>query len=1067
MSSITIESAYGLSPLQGGMLFHALYGATAGLYVAQSTWSVEGPLDIRTLRAAWSATIARHAALRTSFHWQQIEKPLQVVTRHSDAPWEEHDWRGASADERAARLRAYLDGDLRTGFDLTRPPLARCALFRTDVEQHVLALTTHHLVLDGWSKRIVLNDLLQIYDAFSRGLEPTLPPSPPFRDYIRWLAAQDLPRAEAYWRRTLERRPVTRISPAQAVWGPGHSACDATIELSQADSDAIREAARRERVTVNTLGVGALALLLADRCRCRDVLFGVTVSGRPPELPDVERRVGMFINTVPARIVVPSGAPSGDWLRAIQRDQAEARLYEYTPLSALQGWCNVPAGETLFDTLFVFQNYPTAVRAVGSVKVVPTWGRQSASYPLVIIVSPKERVQVKAVYDASRFNRAAVDRLLTDYGRVLHQLAVPSRLPLRDDEGSFRSMPAAPARPPAGRRESATRAGLAAAIDREAALSGSRTAIVCRTERLTYANVRDRANRLANLLRKHGVTHEACVLVALEQTPDLVVAPFAIWKAGGVYVPVDPRYPRARIAYMIEDCRPRVVLTQQSLQSALPAMAADVICLDSVAAALDREPPIAEPAAIDPDHLAYVTYTSGSTGLPKGVAVPFRGLANLAVAQRRLGVTPDDCVLQSSSPGFDGCLFNISLAFANGASLVLASGEGSLFGAELVRLITAGEVTVAQMSPTMLAAVPRDALPHLRVVIAAGEACSLELARHWSQGRTFWNLYGPTEYTIWATAAACTPEMVDVSIGTPIPGTRAYVLATDFAPAMAGSAGELYLSGVGTARGYIGRPALTAERFLPDPFSPTPGRRMYRTGDRAACRADGVLQFIGRVDHQVKLRGYRIELGEIETVLQRHPLVDTAVAVLRGTGDAACVFAYVTARTHSLDGGTLRDWLAHRLPHYMVPAAIGVVPGWPLNPNGKLDRSKLPNLIVDRVVSRNRDIAAATELEQGIAGIWRQVLGLDRVGLDSNFFDLGGNSVLALRAYSRLREAFDPELPLVSLFQYPTIRSLAVHVIGRRQRAARGEVAAASPRSAARVRLRGTNADDAVAKSDA
>ncbi|MGH9350178.1 MAG: amino acid adenylation domain-containing protein [Vicinamibacterales bacterium] len=1028
MPTADLESVYALSPLQEGMLFHALYLPDAGLDVSQSVWMLDGRLNVDALKRAWRTTLARHAVLRTSFHWEGVHKPMQAVSREVDAPWIEDDWRRAGETERLQKLDAFLDADLKTAFHLNRAPLARLALFRTGDERHQLVLTTHHLVLDGWSKRIVLGDLLHFYDAASTGRGATLPPAPPFSEHVRWLACQDLGKAEAYWRRVLHGCQATHMAPPALAGTGDHHVSEAVAILSDTDSTLVREAARRERVTMNTLALGAYALMVSRHAGANEAVFGTAVSGRPAALPDVERRVGMFVNTLPVRVGVPPGDCVGDWLRALQRSQAEAREYEYTPLSAVHAWCRVPSRESLFDTVLAFQNYPDLLRTSTGIRMRPDRSRQRTTYPLVIFVTPSTAIHVKALYKPDRFTRAAVDTLLSDYTRLLREVAGGSDRVLATVPHAACTEQRAIERWNATDRPLPPWRGLHDVVAAWAERDPARCAVIAGDERLTYAELSRRADRLASRLRVCGVGPEVRVAVCVTHSIDVAVVPLAIWKAGGAYVPLDPEYPADRIRLMLQDCRPRLIVTRDAFRHSLPSdHGAEVLNLDHDSWTVSTEASDPPASAHDIDNLAYIIYTSGSTGAPKGVAVTHRGLVNVAAAQAGFGLTRDDRVLQSSSPSFDGCIFNVSLAFSAGASLALAPDRGRPFITELLRLLVEGQVTVAVLSPTVLSAVPREPLPHLRVVMAAGEECALELARYWARGRIFWNLYGPTEQTIWSTAQRISVDADVAPIGGPIANTRAYVLDANLQPVAIGRTGELYHSGVGTARGYHGRPDLTAERFVPNPFSASGGSRLYRTGDRVKWRADGTLHFVGRADHQVKLRGYRVELGEVETALRRHPMVEDAVAIVHGRDGDAQLVAYVVCREGAFEMDDVRSWLAGRLPHYMVPGIVTRLAEWPLTPSGKLDRSKLPDPR-RRAAPLESGAGAETALERVISGIWSEILGVDAVGVDGNFFELGGNSVLAIRVCSKLRERCASGLPLVTLFQYPTIRSLARHL---------------------------------------
>jgi amino acid adenylation domain-containing protein len=573
-------------------------------------------------------------------------------------------------------------------------------------------------------------------------------------------------------------------------------------------------------------------------------------------------------------------------------------------------------------------------------------------------------------------------------------------------------------------------------FEAQAARTPDATALRFAGAALTYATLDHAANRLANHLRRRGVRPETRVGICLERGTELVVAILAVLKAGGAWVPLDPAYPAERLAFMLADSGAPLLLTRSPLPEGLTPRAAEVVCLDADRERIEAESARAPAAGVLPGNLAYVIYTSGSTGRPKGVLVPHLGLANVARAHARdLGVEAGDRVLQFASPSFDASVFEMVMALAAGATLVPGTRETLAPGPGLLRLLHDEEVTVATLPPSVLAVLPPAELPALRTLMTAGEACPAELVERWAPERRFFNLYGPTEATIWSATAACAPGGGRPPIGRPVANTRAYVLDARGAPVPVGVPGELYVGGVGVARGYAGRPELTAERFVPDPFGAA-GGRLYRTGDRVRWSARGELEFLGRVDAQVKVRGFRIEPGEIEGVLRRSEGVADCVVVAREDvpGEKRLV-AYVVGH---VEAGVLREHLRRELPEYMVPAAFVFLDALPLTPNGKLDRKALP--APEYAAGADRYVAPRTPVEEVLAEIWAEVLRLERVGVEESFFELGGHSLLATRVVSRVRERFDMELPLQALFEHRTVAELA-RVVAERGAVALAELA--------------------------
>ncbi|HEX2188905.1 MAG TPA: amino acid adenylation domain-containing protein, partial [Longimicrobiaceae bacterium] len=866
-----VEDVYPLSPMQQGMLFHAALGHEENPYLVQLDLTLRGPLDAEALARAWRETAAAHPALRSAFAWDGLPEPLQVVERDPELPWTVEDWRGLAAADREARLDAYAAEDRRRGFDLARAPLMRFALFRTGGDEHRLLWTQHHLLLDGWSGALVLREVLARHGGTAAGARRARP----YRDFVAWLRAQDGAAAEAFWRGALAgfRAPTPLAIPAADE--PGSGIAEAELRLPEDATRALLALARGRGLTLNTLVQGAWALLLSRWSGEEDVVFGATVSGRPAEIAGVERMVGLFINTLPVRARVRPDAPVGDWLAALQEEQAEARRFEHAPLVQVQAWSEVPPGEALFESLLIFENYPVddALRdpSAGGPWIADARSLERTTYPLTLMVVPGEELGLRLAYDAARFDGAAVRRLLGHLSGVLSAFAEDPRRRLDavalatgeerrvlvgEWSGERREYPAG------------TLHGLVAAT---AARTPDALAVVRGAERWTYRELEERAGRIAAGLRRRGVGPETRVGVLLERTPTLVAVLLGVLQAGAAYVPLDPAQPAERLAYMLADSGARVLLTQEGLAERLPGFGGEVVCVGEGenGRSVAGTGVVSEDSAPGADSTAYVIYTSGSTGHPKGVTIEHRSVVNFVHAMReRPGADAADVFLALTTVGFDIAVLELFLPLAVGARVVIADREEAADGARLARLLAEEGVTVAQATPAtwrLLLLSGWTGSPGLRV-LCGGEALPAALAAE-LRGRAaeLWNVYGPTEATVWATAHPVGPgERGDpVSIGRPVPNLRAYVLDPGGSPVPAGVAGELLLGGAGVARGYHGRPELTAERFVPDPFGGEPGARLYRTGDRARWRADGALEFLGRTDFQVKVRGFRIEPGEV------------------------------------------------------------------------------------------------------------------------------------------------------------------------------------------------------------
>ena len=1045
MDRAMIEAIYPLSPLQQGLLFHTLQDPGSGLYVEQFSSSLGGALDAAAWERAWERVVERHAVLRTAFLWEGRDQPLQIASRAGKTAWERDDWRALPREEQRERLSAYLDADLRRGFDLARLPLMRMALFRTADDAWEFVWSHHHVLLDGWSVARVLEEVFRFYEAFLRGGDLSLPVPRPYRDYVVWLRKQDLHAAEAFWRDELRGvQAPTPLGVDRPARGSRHAGPECfgeeRLDLPGAATEALHALARRQRVTVSTIVQGAWALLLSCYSGEEDVVFGATVSGRPPELPGVEEMVGLFINTLPVRARVAPGATLGDWLRTLHARQVERHPFEHAPLVEVHGWSEIPRDRPLFESLLIYENFPTdpsVEEASVGLEIREFHAVETTGYPLTLVAQLSGGLALRALYDTRRLDAQGVRRALGHLRTLLEEMG-------RRPDARVRDLSPVGAE----EREVLLRCWNDTARDfaREERVHDRFQTVAARTPdapallfegvEVTYGELNRRANRLAHHLAALGVGAEARVGVLLERGEELVVALLAVLKAGGAYVPLDPAYPAERTGYVLEDAGVRAVITDARLAERAAAPGAAVVRVDAdrgaIAARSDGDP--ATPASSR--NLAYVLYTSGSTGRPKGVMVPHRALVNFLDSMRQKpGLSAGDTLLAVTTVSFDIAGLELFLPLTTGARVALATREDAADGARLRALLAATGATVMQATPAtwqMLLDAGWEGTAGLRV-LCGGEALPRELAeRLLPRCAALWNVYGPTETTIWSTALRVEPGEGPVAIGYPVANTTAHLLDGELRPVPLGAAGELYLGGEGVARGYLRRPDLTAERFVPDPFPREAGARLYRTGDRARRRADGALEFLGRADHQLKVRGHRIEPGEIEAALHRHPAVREAVVVAwNGDERGVRLVAYVGADEGAVTEDALAAHLGELLPEYMVPSIFVLLPALPRTPNGKTDRAALP---APRLSGQGGEhVPPRTETEQVLAAIWAEVLGVERVGTHDSFFRLGGHSLLATQAVSRVRTRLDVELPVHQIFDTPVLSRLAAVVDGMRE----------------------------------
>jgi amino acid adenylation domain-containing protein/non-ribosomal peptide synthase protein (TIGR01720 family) len=1041
-----VADVYPLSPTQQGMLFHAISAPHSGLYVEQVSCRIGGGVDIRAFKRAWQKVVDRHSILRSSFVWEGLPEPLQLVRRHVELSWEEADWVGLGGAEKEEKLAALLASDRTRGFVLDAAPLMRLALLQCEPEAYQLVWSHHHLLLDGWCTTLLFRELFTLYEGYRRGLEPQLPRPRPYRDYIGWLRGRDQEKAERFWRAALAGFNAPTPLPADgsqvsAAGGEDDSRSEQQ-GLSRETTAAVEALARRHHLTVNTVLQGAWGLLLCRYSGEEDVVFGATVAGRPPELPGVDSMLGLFINTLPVRVWVSPHRRAADYLSALQEQQVEARQYEYTALASVQRWSEVPPGTPLFESILVFENYPvdrTLREAAGEalgIGVVHNYER--TNYPLTLVVAQGAELSLRLDFDGRRSSPALVRRLLGHLSQLLAGLAADPSVRLRDlplvTDAEQRQLILEWNDTTAAYPDQACIHEL---FEEQAEWTPDATAIVFEHEWLSYRCLDEHANRLARHLRALGVGPEVRVGVCVERSLEMVVGLIAILKAGGAYVPLDPEYPRERLCYMLEDSGLEVLLAHQRAV----AKVADellgglrIVWLERDAeAALNRSAERLGGRAA-PEQLAYVMYTSGSTGRPKGVAVTHRGVVRLVRGADYATIGPEDVFLQLSPAGFDTATLEIWGPLLNGARLaVMPAAAPSLddIGATLRSHCVSVLWLTAPLFHLMVDLRPDD-LRRVTQVMAGADVLSpahvesCRAAR--GDGAVLINGYGPTENT---TFTCChrlhrdgERQCRSIPIGRPIANTRGYVLDPGMSPCPIAAPGELYAGGAGLARGYWNAPDRTAERFVPNPFDEA-GSRLYRTGDLVRYLPDGNLEFLGRMDHQVKLRGFRIELGEIEAVLSGSEEVGAAAVVVRRDRlSEQRLVAYVVGKRGSPpDAARLRQHSASKLPEYMVPAVFVAMETLPLTPSGKLDRNALPSPEAAASEARSH-VAPQSWAELELASIWSAVLGVEGVGAEDNFFELGGDSILSIQVVSRAREA-GYQLTLKQIFQHPTIAELA------------------------------------------
>ncbi len=1058
--------SYALSPMQHGMLLHYLKDPAAGTDVEQIVCSLAEGIEAGPLRQAWERAIQRHPVLRTAFRYEDGEEPAQAVYLEMPLVWEELDWRREEDVEQS--LKAFLTTDRHRPFDMKCGSLLRLTLIRVSDSEYKLVWTFHHILMDGRSFPLILNEVFDYYEAICEGREftPALPR--PYRDYINWLQQQDHSKGEAYWREQLSGfTSPTRLAVSSArhsdIAGTDRQG-DERQFVSSATTSKLVNFAEDHGLTLNTLVQGAWALLLSRYSGEDEVLYGVVRAGRKSSIPGADEMIGLFMNTLPLRVRINRDATVVDWLKQLRAQWTGMRDYEHTPLVQVQKVSSIPHGIPLFDSILMFDNYQLdeLLKRQGG-----KWATRSfrlyeqTGYPITLTVYSGTELCLQIEFDRSLYRADAIQRMLGHLRTLLESMpdgagmrvgdlciVTPEEVHQLTVEWNQTA------------QDYPTQSTVHGLFELQVQRSPEAVAVAC-NDRLTYAELNRRANQLADLLQRRGVKPETLVGLCVERSLEMVVAALGILKAGGAYVPLDPAFPKERLALILEDSRANILVTQRDVTRCLPEFSGQIVYLDDPELSTCAVDDVTSGAT--PDNLAYVIFTSGSTGRPKGVQIEHRSVVNFLESMRREpGLTAADTLLAVTTLSFDIAGLELFLPLIAGARVAIATREAVIDGHSLVKLLDEHKATVMQATPTTWRLMiesgwkGHDGLK----VLCGGEPMPPDLARELlSRCSSLWNVYGPTETTIWSTLCQVTSPDTPIPIGKPIANTQVFILDRELQAVPIGVTGELYIGGDGLARGYLNRPDLTAERFVPNTYCGS--SRIYKTGDLCRWRLDGSIECLGRNDHQVKIRGHRIELGDIESALASHPGVKQAVVNVqeRGSADKRLV-AYVVAN----DGNTpaadeLRKHLTDRLPEYMVPAAYLGISAVPLTPNGKIDRKALPPAGEVRSERDRTWRPPENETERTIAAAWKEVLEVADIGNNSNFFDLGGDSLLMIRVRGKLEHALHCDLPIIEMFRHPTVGALANYLAGQEAprivvARSRQEIAASKESARRRLQLR-------------
>ncbi|HMQ70356.1 MAG TPA: amino acid adenylation domain-containing protein, partial [Ignavibacteria bacterium] len=1039
----TLESIYRLSGLQQGMLFHALYDSESGAYTEQLSCYMNKP-DMDILKKSWNYLLKDHSILRSGFYYEEFSVPVQCVYKNAELPLTVLDYSNMNSDEQAAALKELEETDHSKGFDFKEVPLMRITLIKLEENRYKMLWTSHHILFDGWSLSILMGEFLNNYEILLSGKIPEERVEDRFEDYIRYLERSDKVQQEKYWREYMRGVEESTLLPfigstSDRTKGVGEYG-NILLKLDKETTSKAENYAQSHRITLNTLIQGVWSYLLHAYTGNKDITFGVIVSGRPDDFQGIEQRVGLYINTLPLHSILEKGKRTESWLQDIQKDQVSSRQYQYTPLQEIQSWTGV-SGD-LFDSILVFENYPVSdiiMSQEWTLKIDDVKMKDQTNYPMTVLVGGVQEINVNFNYNkeilkdefASEIREHfenVLMQIISNEAEIINDIKLLSHEEERQVIAGFNNTEA----------DYPKDKSLVDLFEEQAAKNPETTAVEFEEKIVSYKELNELSNRIAHLLRSEGVKEETLVPVCMERSVNMIAGIIGTLKAGGAYVPIDPEYPQERINFMLDDTGAKIILSSKLINDRINfGSNVKVIEIDENNSVLNSQKDSNPDERVKPDNLTYVLYTSGSTGNPKGVRMPGRGLVNLLSWQDRQFENKKRKVLQFTSLNFDVSFQEIFSTLCYGSTLCLISADRRIDMEEVTNDIAKYGIThlfvpyiVLKNLSEILRERSGDNLP-LEQIITAGEQLKIteDIKAILDKGISIVNQYGPTEAHVVSSYTLVNSRDLPVlpPIGKPIFNTQLYILNEDQKPVPVGVKGELYIGGIQIARGYLNLPELTNRSFIKDPFSKDPDARLYRTGDTARWLSDGNIEYTGRADDQIKIRGYRVELGEIESIIQQHKSVRKAVTLAKedNTGNKRLA-AYVVPEDN-FDKEEIISYIKAKLPEYMVPSLWVEVEEIPLTPNGKVDKRALPDPDITAGISGNYE-EPRNETEEKLALIWQDLLGSGKIGIHDNFFELGGHSLLATRAVSAIRKQFSVNIPIKSLFEFTSIADLGKYI---------------------------------------
>ncbi len=1033
-----IKDILPLTPMQQGMLFHSLINPEAEVYTEQLSCKIKGTLNIDAFKKAWQNVFNKHDALRASFIWEDLEQPLQIIYKNINLPFTFLDWTEKKHTDIKEQINKLEADERIKGFNLKKAPLTKFVIIKLGENEFYFIWSYHHLLFDGWSTPIVFKDFLESYDASVKNFEIKNSITRAYRDFIAFLKNQDEEKQKSFWKKYLAgfetptKLPYSKFNVTEKGYNKIRNTFGADI------SQKIHTFSKENNITLNTLIQSAWAFVLHNYFQNEDILYGVTVSGRSVDLEGIENIVGLFINTIPLRTKIKKDGKVIDWLKTNQNNFSESLMYEYTPLVNIHKWSNIPGTEELFNSILVVENYPVdeSIKQTKSELNIENLSTvEKTNYPITLVAATGKVLAFDIAYQTEHFDEETIRRLLKQIEIAMSNFvnnpnALLNEINILTDKEKENII-----------KWSSTEKVLPEFniinkwFENIVRMYEDSVAISYNKKSLSYSELNFKANQLANYLIDKEIGREDIIGICIGKSFEMVTASLAVLKTGAAFVPLDPDYPEERLNYIVDDAKIKLLLTVGDNDKIFKNKNIKIINLDTLKNKIDEKKKSNPDIEINDENLAYVIYTSGSTGKPKGVMLQHKGFCNLIKRMHEdFKVTENSNVLQFASYSFDASVAEIFLPLLIRAKLTIIDKEVAISPDTLIDFMNKEGVTHATLPPSLLTLLDENKIKGNKTFVSVGDSCSWNIAERFSNKVNFLNGYGPTEASVGTTWSIVDLEQKYFSftapIGKPIGNAKVYLLNKDLQSVPVGGIGEIYIGGIGLARGYLMKPELTAERFLPNPFSSVKGERIYKTGDTARFLFDGSIEFIGRVDFQVKIRGFRIEPGEIESQLNSFTEIKNSVVIaVKDSNGNERLIAYIISDEKNIDSEEIKNKLRNTLPEYMIPFAIIQLEEFPLTPNGKVDRKILGNIDkLDKLINNEVNELPGNANEEIIANIWKDVLKLNQVGIRQNFFEIGGHSLLATQIISRLNESFGIQLPIKYIFDYPTISTLSAEI---------------------------------------